>query len=100
MTGHYCEENSLLKSEKEINQKILKLTRSSAGGDASPENPKKRIRTVFSKPQLLGLQRAFQKNPYVVGVVKDQLANKLHLTETQVTVWFQNRRAKDKRRKL
>ncbi|KAK5864384.1 hypothetical protein PBY51_015630 [Eleginops maclovinus] len=79
------------------------------GDDCSPENmllhgpfsrKPKRIRTAFSPSQLLRLERAFEKNHYVVGAERKQLASTLCLTETQVKVWFQNRRTKHKRQKL
>ncbi|XP_005369892.1 homeobox protein EMX1 [Microtus oregoni] len=60
----------------------------------------KRIRTAFSPSQLLRLERAFEKNHYVVGAERKQLAGSLSLSETQVKVWFQNRRTKYKRQKL
>ncbi|XP_061542200.1 empty spiracles homeobox 3 [Phycodurus eques] len=60
----------------------------------------KRIRTAFSPSQLLRLERAFDQNRYVVGAERKQLASALRLTETQVKVWFQNRRTKHKRQKL
>nr|XP_056711724.1 homeobox protein EMX1 [Euleptes europaea] len=60
----------------------------------------KRIRTAFSPSQLLRLERAFEKNHYVVGAERKQLAASLSLSETQVKVWFQNRRTKYKRQKL
>ncbi|KAM4747986.1 homeobox protein EMX1-like [Rhinophrynus dorsalis] len=60
----------------------------------------KRIRTAFSPSQLLRLEGAFENNHYVVGAERKQLANSLCLTETQVKVWFQNRRTKHKRQKL
>jgi len=44
----------------------------------------KRIRTAFSPSQLLRLERAFEKNHYVVGAERKQLANSLSLSETQV----------------
>ncbi|KAJ0023522.1 hypothetical protein NQD34_003421 [Periophthalmus magnuspinnatus] len=85
------------------------LTHRFAGEEASPENlllhgpfsrKPKRIRTAFSPSQLLRLERAFEKNHYVVGAERKQLASGLCLTETQVKVWFQNRRTKHKRQKL
>ncbi|NWT50676.1 EMX2 protein, partial [Erythrocercus mccallii] len=45
-------------------------------------------------------EHAFEKNHYVVGAERKQLAHSLSLTETQVKVWFQNRRTKFKRQKL
>ncbi|XP_061580832.1 empty spiracles homeobox 3 [Cololabis saira] len=79
------------------------------GEDSSPDSlllhgpfsrKPKRIRTAFSPSQLLRLERAFEKNHYVVGAERKQLASGLCLTETQVKVWFQNRRTKHKRQKL
>ncbi|XP_062578407.1 homeobox protein EMX2-like [Saccostrea cucullata] len=57
----------------------------------------KRIRTAFSPTQLLQLEHAFEKNHYVVGQERKDLARNLRLSETQVKVWFQNRRTKFKR---
>ncbi|XP_012281358.1 LOW QUALITY PROTEIN: homeobox protein EMX2 [Orussus abietinus] len=76
--------------------------RYTAGADISgfllqPFRKPKRIRTAFSPSQLLKLEHAFEKNHYVVGAERKQLANALSLTETQVKVWFQNRRTKHKR---
>ncbi|XP_077992909.1 homeobox protein EMX2-like [Glandiceps talaboti] len=63
----------------------------------NPFRKPKRIRTAFSPSQLLRLEHAFEKNHYVVGAERKQLASSLNLTETQVKVWFQNRRTKYKR---
>ncbi|XP_055906036.1 homeotic protein empty spiracles [Eupeodes corollae] len=62
-----------------------------------PFRKPKRIRTAFSPTQLLKLEHAFEGNHYVVGAERKQLAQGLSLTETQVKVWFQNRRTKHKR---
>uniref|UniRef100_H2YBZ4 Homeobox domain-containing protein n=1 Tax=Ciona savignyi TaxID=51511 RepID=H2YBZ4_CIOSA len=59
----------------------------------------KRIRTAFPG-QLLRLEHEFDKNHYVVGAERKQLASTLKLTETQVKVWFQNRRTKFKRQRI
>ncbi|RUS70972.1 hypothetical protein EGW08_021266, partial [Elysia chlorotica] len=64
-----------------------------------PRHKPKRNRTAFSPSQLLQLEQAFEKNHYVVGQERKGLAAKLQLTETQVKVWFQNRRTKHKRMK-
>ncbi|RWS20980.1 homeotic protein empty spiracles-like protein [Leptotrombidium deliense] len=64
-----------------------------------PYRKPKRIRTAFSPAQLLKLEHAFEKNHYVVGAERKQLAQCLNLSETQVKVWFQNRRTKHKRQK-
>lgn len=62
-----------------------------------PFRKPKRIRTAFSPNQLLKLEQAFEKNQYVVGQERKELAKNLNLSETQVKVWFQNRRTKHKR---
>ncbi|CAO1428658.1 unnamed protein product, partial [Diamesa serratosioi] len=62
-----------------------------------PFRKPKRVRTAFSPTQLLKLEHAFEGNHYVVGAERKTLAQQLHLSETQVKVWFQNRRTKHKR---
>ncbi|KAL4231511.1 Ventral anterior homeobox 1 [Mactra antiquata] len=57
----------------------------------------KRARTTFSPDQLFELEREFQRNQYLVGKERTDLAKRLRLSETQVKVWFQNRRTKYKR---
>lgn len=48
----------------------------------------KRIRTAFSPAQLFQLESAFEKNHYVVGQERKDLATDLNLTETQVSVFW------------
>ncbi|RXM36584.1 Homeobox protein not2 [Acipenser ruthenus] len=54
----------------------------------------KRVRTVFTPEQLDRLEREFLKQQYMVGTERVDLAQTLNLSETQVKVWFQNRRIK------
>lgn len=54
----------------------------------------RRIRTVFSSEQLQKLEEVFTKQRYMTGPDKVLLASALQLTETQVKVWFQNRRTR------
>jgi hypothetical protein len=57
----------------------------------------KRNRTAFTPTQLLKLENAFEKNHYIVGQERKDLARHLNLAETKVKVWYQNRRTKHKR---
>ena len=57
-----------------------------AGFLLSPFRKPKRVRTAFSPSQLLKLEHAFEKNHYVVGAERKQLAQNLNLTETQVKI--------------
>ena len=54
----------------------------------------KRNRTVFTNEQLDRLELVFTKSKYLVGNERTALASELNLNETQVKVWFQNRRIK------
>ncbi|XP_066572416.1 homeobox protein not2 [Amia ocellicauda] len=54
----------------------------------------RRIRTIFTDEQLRRLEEVFSKQRYMTGTEKVLLASALQLTETQVKVWFQNRRTR------
>ncbi|XP_061601597.1 ventral anterior homeobox 1 [Cololabis saira] len=57
----------------------------------------KRTRTSFTAEQLYRLEMEFHRCQYVVGRERTELARQLNLSETQVKVWFQNRRTKQKK---
>uniref|UniRef100_A0A1B0CLC7 Homeobox protein rough n=1 Tax=Lutzomyia longipalpis TaxID=7200 RepID=A0A1B0CLC7_LUTLO len=61
------------------------------------EGRPRRQRTTFSSEQTLRLEVEFHRNEYISRGKRFELAEVLHLTETQIKIWFQNRRAKDKR---
>ncbi|KAF8767540.1 homeobox protein HMX3-like [Argiope bruennichi] len=61
---------------------------------------KKRSRAAFSHAQVFELERRFSHQRYLSGAERADLAQALKLTETQVKIWFQNRRYKTKRRQL
>ncbi|XP_075533598.1 homeobox protein zampogna-like [Dermacentor variabilis] len=62
------------------------------------EDKKKRCRAAFSHAQVYELERCFSVQRYLTGAERADLAQALKLTETQVKIWFQNRRYKTKRR--
>ncbi|KAK2558502.1 Homeobox protein not2 [Acropora cervicornis] len=64
------------------------------GSRGKPETKKRRKRTIFTTDQLKRLEAAFEQQQYLVGTERERLATDLNLSETQVKIWFQNRRIK------
>lgn len=76
------------------------LPAAQAPGSAEPSSSKpRRARTAFTYEQLVALENKFRATRYL-GCVRERLnlALSLSLTETQVKIWFQNRRTKWKKR--
>ncbi|KAH7706107.1 Nkx1.2la protein [Aphelenchoides avenae] len=70
--------------------------------DVKQEKPqsscaKRRARTAFTYEQLVALENKFRSNRYLSVCERVNLAMALRLSETQVKIWFQNRRTKWKK---
>ena len=65
--------------------------------DEKRNRRKKKTRTVFSRSQVFQLESTFDMKRYLSSSERAGLAATLNLTETQVKIWFQNRRNKWKR---
>uniref|UniRef100_A0A3Q3M1T1 NK3 homeobox 1 n=2 Tax=Mastacembelus armatus TaxID=205130 RepID=A0A3Q3M1T1_9TELE len=64
----------------------------------SSTGKQKRSRAAFTHLQVLELEKKFNHQKYLSAPERAHLASTLRLTETQVKIWFQNRRYKTKRK--
>ncbi|XP_068227510.1 homeobox protein slou-like [Palaemon carinicauda] len=69
---------------------------SGSGGGSGGGKPR-RARTAFTYEQLVSLENKFKQTRYLSVCERLNLALALNLTETQVKIWFQNRRTKWKK---
>ncbi|XP_042198247.1 NK1 transcription factor-related protein 1 [Callorhinchus milii] len=77
-------------------QQQHKSKRKRSGADAKSGKPR-RARTAFTYEQLVALENKFKSTRYLSVCERLNLALSLSLTETQVKIWFQNRRTKWKK---
>ncbi|XP_060051665.1 homeobox protein engrailed-2 [Erinaceus europaeus] len=63
----------------------------------NPNKEDKRPRTAFTTEQLQRLKAEFQTNRYLTEQRRQGLARELGLNESQIKIWFQNKRAKIKK---
>ncbi|KOX75817.1 Homeobox protein Nkx-6.1 [Melipona quadrifasciata] len=70
-------------------------TMTGSGGTGEHEGGKKKhTRPTFSGQQIFALEKTFEQTKYLAGPERAKLAYALGMSESQVKVWFQNRRTK------
>ncbi|XP_021569618.1 homeobox protein CDX-1 [Carlito syrichta] len=67
------------------------------GGGSGKTRTKDKYRVVYTDHQRLELEKEFHYSRYITLRRKSELAASLGLTERQVKIWFQNRRAKERK---
>ncbi|XP_060554241.1 pituitary homeobox 1-like [Ruditapes philippinarum] len=60
--------------------------------------PKKNARTNFTNEQVKALLKIFYETPYPDSEMMENIGKDLNITEKQVKIWFQNKRARWRRR--
>lgn len=61
---------------------------------------KKKARTTFTGRQIFELEKQFEVKKYLSSSERADMAKLLNVTETQVKIWFQNRRTKWKKQDI
>ncbi|XP_067043792.1 paired mesoderm homeobox protein 2-like [Acropora muricata] len=77
---------TILKTSRNLDNKRKKTT--------DTEDEEKRYRSTFDKSQIGEMERVFLENHYPDVAGRSDLSQRTGLSEQQVQIWFQNRRAK------
>ncbi|XP_043462214.1 homeobox protein Nkx-2.3-like [Leptopilina heterotoma] len=79
---------------------VVTSSRTELRKSQSGKRTKRKPRVLFSQTQVYELEQRFKHQRYLSAPEREMLAQNLKLTSTQVKIWFQNRRYKNKRARL
>jgi len=98
---HASEHRRCFTTRRYINPRYLYLIVVSQGafGDAGKTRTRDKYRTVYTEKQRLELEAEYDRSTYITSQRKTSISSAVGLSERQVKIWFQNRRAKDRKQR-
>ncbi|XP_046667576.1 homeobox protein Nkx-2.3-like isoform X2 [Homalodisca vitripennis] len=100
MTSQHVQQLSHLSppfQEVSSSDDIVTKSQSSQKKIHSKSRAKRKPRILFTQAQVYELERRFKQQRYLSAPERELMANSIKLSPTQVKIWFQNRRYKNKR---
>jgi len=85
------------RSRKSARRQRSSCSSSPTAAEGATTTDDKRPRTAFNGDQLAVLRREFETSRYLTEERRQRLAEQLGLHESQIKIWFQNKRAKLKK---
>lgn len=99
--GKIAEKEIQRQSKSDIKESLTgqnsKGTKRAKGRSGREKVKKKKARTTFTGRQIFELEKQFKEKKYLTASERSYMASLLNVTETQVKIWFQNRRTKWKK---